>query len=246
MGTFDSMAMAAAKASFSLPKFGAAPKADKALKTSRKAVTPAKKAVGGSSTVGGARGFNITVPRKFFSSSQDGSLEIPIELGFTKANELFVGRAAMLGFGASIFGEALTGKGPLAQFDVETGINLVDTEGFVLALIAFNIFAALAPAKGKFVPAGSPEGTLANLFPSGKIGWTKENEIFVGRMAQLGFAASLIGEVITGKGALAQFDFETGLPLSDTEPLLLFFIALVFLGALNDGTGKFITDEDLD
>merc|ERR1711988_1195338 len=153
----------------------------------------------------------------------------------------------MLGFGASVLGEALTGKGPLAQFDVETGINLLDTEGFVLGLIAFNLFAALAPAKGKFVPeeqAGSPEGTLANLFPSGKIGWTKENEIFVGRMAQIGFASSLIGEVITGKGALAQFDIETGLPLSDPEPLLLAFIVLVFLGALNDGTGKFITDDE--
>ncbi len=41
------------------------------------------------------------------------------------------------------------------------------------------------------------------------------------RVAQLGFAAGLIGEAITGKGILAQFDLETGLPLYETEPLLL-------------------------
>jgi len=29
-------------------------------------------------------------------------------------------------------------------------------------------------------------------------GFTKENELFVGRVAQLGFAASLIGETLTG------------------------------------------------
>lgn len=38
-----------------------------------------------------------------------------------------------------------------------------------------------------------------------------------GRVAQLGFAASIIGEAFTGKGPLAQFDFETGIPLIDTE-----------------------------
>lgn len=41
------------------------------------------------------------------------------------------------------------------------------------------------------------------------------------RVAQLGFAAGLIGEALTGKGILAQFDLETGLPLYETEPLLL-------------------------
>ena len=35
-------------------------------------------------------------------------------------------------------------------------------------------------------------------------GFTKENELFVGRVAQLGFAAALIGEAVTGVGPLAQ------------------------------------------
>ncbi len=38
-----------------------------------------------------------------------------ITLGFTKSNELFVGRMAMLGIAAALFGEILTGLGPLAQ-----------------------------------------------------------------------------------------------------------------------------------
>jgi len=58
-------------------------------------------------------------------------------------------------------------------------------------------------------------------------------------VAQLGFAFALIGEAITGKGPLAQFDIETGLPLSDTEPLLLAFIAFTLFAAINEGSGKF-------
>lgn len=198
-----------------------------------------------------SKAFKITLPRKLFNGKQGGKVEIPVELGFTKSNELFVGRMAMIGFASSLLGEVLTGKGPLAQFDIETGINLFDTEWFVLALIGFNLLAAIAPAKGRFVadePAEqslSPEGSLNTFVPTGGFGFTKANEIFVGRLAQLGFAASLIGEVITGKGALAQFGIETGLPMSDTEPLLLFFIAFIFLAAINDGTGKFITDDDM-
>merc|ERR1719183_2712918 len=173
-------------------------------------------------------------------------------------NELFVGRMAMLGFAASLLGEALTGKGALAQFDLETGLPLFDTEPLVLGLIAFNLFAAFAPGKGKFVPDaqefeerqdGSLQDASISILNPGKffgvngIGFTKANELFVGRVAQLGFAASLIGEVITGKGPLAQFDLETGLPLSETEPLLIFSIIFFALTAVNEGTGKFVDEK---
>merc|ERR1712032_109764 len=97
-----------------------------------------------------AQSFVIRIPGQFFQSKKD--VVWPISLGFTKANELFVGRMAMLGFAASLIGEILTGKGALAQFDVETGLPLFDTEPLVLGLIAFNLFAAFAPGKGKFIP----------------------------------------------------------------------------------------------
>merc|ERR1712032_1575886 len=66
-------------------------------------------------------------------------------------------------------------------------------------------------------PAGSLQDPTISILNPGKFfgvsgfGFTKANELFVGRMAQLGFAASLIGEAITGKGALAQFNIETGI-----------------------------------
>ena len=36
---------------------------------------------------------------------------VPLTLGFTKSNELFVGRMAMLGFAAALIGEVVTGQG---------------------------------------------------------------------------------------------------------------------------------------
>merc|ERR1711869_159892 len=85
-----------------------------------------------------AQSFEIRIPGQFFQAKND--IVWPISLGFTKSNELFVGRMAMLGFAASLLGELLTGKGALAQFDLETGLPLFDTEPLVLALIAFNVF----------------------------------------------------------------------------------------------------------
>ncbi|CAN0893393.1 Photosystem II 22 kDa protein 1, chloroplastic, partial [Linum grandiflorum] len=81
---------------------------------------------------------------------------------------------------------------------------------------------------------------------SGGIGFTKQNELFVGRVAMLGIAFSLIGEVITGKGALAQLNIETGIPVNEIEPLVLFNVLFFFIAALNPGTGKFVTDEGED
>jgi hypothetical protein len=36
---------------------------------------------------------------------------VPLTLGFTKSNELFVGRLAMVGFAAAVIGEVVSGKG---------------------------------------------------------------------------------------------------------------------------------------
>eukprot|EP00891_Asterochloris_glomerata_P009902 jgi/Astpho2/9902/Aster-06614 len=53
------------------------------------------------------------------------------------------GRVAMLGFVAAIIGEKVTGKGPLTQVGIETGIPLGQVSIFLVAFIAFFFFAAI-------------------------------------------------------------------------------------------------------
>lgn len=180
-------------------------------------------------------------------------------IGFTKANELFVGRMAMIGFAASLLGEALTGKGILGQFDVETGLPLTETEPLLLAFIAFTLLGAIGAlgSRGRFVddivepgpivqPGKGVKGQLGLNEKGPTFGFTKANELFVGRIAQLGFALSIIGELITGKGALAQLNIETGVPISDIEPLVLLNVLFFFVAAINPGNGKFINDNDVE
>jgi photosystem II 22kDa protein len=145
----------------------------------------------------------------------------------------------------------------LSQLNIETGVPITDLDGIVVAIIVFNLLAALLPASGKLVLPeeeleSSPKGALQDpkisllqpkkFFGFSGFGFTKENELFVGRMAQLGFAAALLGEAVTGLGPLAQLGLETGVPLNEAEPLLLFSIAFTLLAAVNEGTGKFVDE----
>ncbi|KAI7751548.1 hypothetical protein M8C21_030982, partial [Ambrosia artemisiifolia] len=159
---------------------------------------------------------------------------------------------------ASLLGEAITGKGILSQLNLETGIPIYEAEPLLLFFILFTLLGAIGALgdRGRFVD--EPTGLDKAVIPPGKgfrsalglseggplFGFTKANELFVGRLAQLGIAFSLIGEIITGKGALAQLNIETGLPISEIEPLVLFNVAFFFVAALNPGTGKFVTDEE--
>ena len=192
---------------------------------------------------------------------EDGIFGTSGGIGFTKQNELFVGRVAMLGFAASLLGEAITGKGILAQLNLETGIPIYEAEPLLLFFILFTLLGAIGALgdRGQFVDESST-GLDKAVIPPGKgfrtalglpeggplFGFTKANELFVGRLAQLGIAFSLIGEIITGKGALAQLNIETGIPINEIEPLVLFNVIFFFVAALNPGTGKFVTDEDED
>ncbi|KAK4788068.1 hypothetical protein SAY86_019387 [Trapa natans] len=192
---------------------------------------------------------------------EDGIFGTSGGIGFTKENELFVGRVAMIGFAASLLGEGITGKGILAQLNLETGIPIYEAEPLLLFFILFTLLGAIGALgdRGKFVD-DPPTGIEGAVIPPGKgfrsaiglseggplFGFTKANELFVGRLAQLGFAFSLIGEIITGKGALAQLNIETGVPVNEIEPLVLFNVLFFFIAAINPGTGKFVTDEEDD
>ncbi|KAG6707411.1 photosystem II 22 kDa protein, chloroplastic-like [Carya illinoinensis] len=198
-------------------------------------------------------------PPKPKQKVEDGIFGTSGGIGFTKQNELFVGRVAMIGFAASLLGEAITGKGILAQLNLETGIPIYEAEPLLLFFILFTLLGAIGALgdRGKFVD-DPPTGLEKAVIPPGKgvrsalglkeggplFGFTKANELFVGRLAQLGIAFSLIGEIITGKGALAQLNIETGIPISEIEPLVLFNVIFFFFAALNPGTGTFVTDEE--
>ncbi|KAL8167214.1 hypothetical protein V2J09_008713 [Rumex salicifolius] len=184
---------------------------------------------------------------------EDGIFGTSGGIGFTKQNELFVGRVAMIGFAVR--------KGILSQLNIETGIPIYEAEPLLLFFILFTLLGAIGALgdRGQFID-DPPTGLEKAVIPPGKgiksalglkeggplFGFTKSNELFVGRLAQLGFVFSLIGEIITGKGALAQLNIETGVPIGEIEPLVLFNVAFFFFAALNPGTGKFITDEDED
>ncbi|KAF5450717.1 hypothetical protein F2P56_031044 [Juglans regia] len=190
---------------------------------------------------------------------EDGIFGTSGGIGFTKQNELFVGRVAMIGFAASLLGEGITGKGILSQLNLETGIPIYEAEPLLLFFILFTLLGAIGALgdRGKFVdddttglekaviPPGKGLRSALGLKEGGPLfGFTKSNELFVGRLAQLGIAFSLIGEIITGKGALAQLNIETGIPINEIEPLVLFNVIFFFFAALNPGTGKFVTDEE--
>jgi photosystem II protein len=205
---------------------------------------------------GGKKG---TVSKQAKKIAEEGLFGTSGGIGFTKANELFVGRMAMIGFAASLLGEALTGKGILGQFDIETGLPLSETEPLLLAFIAFTLFGAIGAlgSRGRFVddvvepgpivqPGKGIKGQLGLNEKGPTFGFTKANELFVGRVAQLGFALSIIGELITGKGALAQLNIETGVPITEIEPLVLLNVIFFFIAAINPGNGKFINDDDVE
>lgn len=189
---------------------------------------------------------------------EDGIFGTSGGIGFTKQNELFVGRVAMIGFAASLLGEGITGKGILAQLNLETGIPIYEAEPLLLFFILFTLLGAIGALgdRGKFVddevtgldkaviPPGKGIRSALGLKEGGPLfGFTKSNELFVGRLAQLGIAFSIIGEIITGKGALAQLNIETGVPIGELEPLVIFNVIFFFFAALNPGSGKFFIED---
>lgn len=190
------------------------------------------------------------------------ALEVdPLQPAFTRRRELFAGRLAMFGFSASIVGEILTGKGFLGQLALETGLPQSAVELGLVALIAYNFIQGLRPGSPTFSeenqrdirkrPAGGVQDPNINLVSNPKkflgiteFGFTKNNEIFVGRVAQLGVLASVIGEKVTGQGPLTQFGIETGIPLGQASIGLVAFILFLLVAAVFEGNYGFNNTDD--
>eukprot|EP00879_Flechtneria_rotunda_P023443 GHRR01024796.1.p1 GENE.GHRR01024796.1~~GHRR01024796.1.p1 ORF type:complete len:272 (+),score=62.74 GHRR01024796.1:646-1461(+) len=139
------------------------------------------------------------------------------EIGFTRNNEVFVGRLAMVGFAASVVGEALSGgAGPLAQLGYDFGLPQYQVGLSLAGLVGFNAIAACLPNSATFKPEAASDETgpirdptitifdIKRFFGVTNWGFTAQNELFAGRMAQLGFVAAILGELATGLGPLGQ------------------------------------------
>eukprot|EP00884_Botryococcus_braunii_P016384 jgi/Botrbrau1/3429/Bobra.139_1s0009.1 len=131
----------------------------------------------------------------------------------------------------------------------------------VLGIVAYSAIGALNPASPTWSrenqsdvnkrgagPTQKPQinlvGNPGEFLGVTEFGFSKKNELFVGRVAQLGFVASIIGEKVTGFGPLKQFGLETGIPLGAASFGLLVFIGFLFVAAVFEGNFPFRGDDD--
>lgn len=175
---------------------------------------------------------------------------------FTRRREIITGRLAMTGFFAEVIGELFTGKGAVGQLSLETLLPRPLIGAAIAGLVAFNFVTALNPASPTFDESNQKD---VRKRPSGGVqkpskvdpiqspkkflgitdfGFTKANELFVGRVAMIGFAASLVGEYFqNGKGPLGQL----GIPMPAYADAAGFALAgwILFFFAAAIGSGNF-------
>ncbi|GJP35574.1 hypothetical protein CLOM_g20078 [Closterium sp. NIES-68] len=175
-------------------------------------------------------------------------------LGLTKKNELFLGRFAMIGFAAALLVEAVSGRGVLFHLHAHAGVPLAHDDPLALAAVALSLLSAVGAFgdRGRFeddepVGPGRPRCTIQQalgLHDRGPLlGMSKASELFVARLAELGLAATLVAEVLTGRGVLAHLNVHTGVPLSHLQPALLAPVMFLLLAAAHPGSGRFVNDD---
>lgn len=180
----------------------------------------------------------------------------PATPAFTRRREVFVGRLAMSGFLAAVVGEILTGKGILGQLYLETNLPPMAVNALVFGLVAYSFLGVLNPAtwsranqedvakrpKGGVqdpkINAASDPGRFLGL-EGFQPGFTKKNELFVGRLAMLGFAAAIVGEKLTGKGPLGQIGIPFHLPLDPFYSTVALGVWVFFWGVSAVGYNNF-------
>ena len=74
----------------------------------------------------------------------------------------------------------------------------------------------------------------------------RRREIFVGRLAMTGFFSAVIGELLTGKGALGQLGLETRLPQPVVNWLVIAIVGFNVITALNPFGSTFSQENQQD
>ena len=162
--------------------------------------------------------------------------------GFTAANELFVGRAAMFGHASALYWDKATGEGVLHRLSSALGLDLTAGSEVLVSFVALSLAFGLLPrfeynqdsgdwgwswdasapvtqASRQSDKRNSGDGIVSGvvtsyqLYVGSLVGLTVNNERFLCRCAMFSFNSMLLVELATGLGPLGQLSAETGLDL---------------------------------
>ncbi|KIZ02413.1 Photosystem II protein [Monoraphidium neglectum] len=158
------------------------------------------------------------------------AFEAPLLLPtFSRRREIFAGRLAIVGFAAVAAWEILTPSHPgiLNITSSLTGWSLATTKLVYSAFIGHGLLGLIWPGSPTYSRANindynkRPEGpptAAVNPFTnpqrffgtSSFWGYTKKNELFVGRMSMIGFFMGLVNEMQSGLGPIGQVSWWLG------------------------------------
>jgi photosystem II protein len=173
---------------------------------------------------------------KFLTDDGDGdgaetTPEDPYEAALSR--EKFWGRIAVIGLGAVLLSERLSGKGIVTALNMATGVPVWEIEPalglLVGAFLAAGIYpvvrrlGARADAAREAKSSGTP--SLADI-PARK--WGDSFQVATGRLAFITLAGTVLAEATTGKGILALLNVETGVEITEIEAGLTFLLLLFF------------------
>lgn len=185
---------------------------------------------------------------------------------FTRNREINAGRLAMLGFTAAYIGEIITPNhlGIIGQVSAWTGVSSGMVGTALVGLIVANLLGGVLPFSSTWDDdvqrdnakrnSGPTQGNLGSgpkqFLNITSLGFTKQNELFNGRMAQLGFLAALTGEVVSGHGPIGQvakyFDLSVGDELYANAKVVLGLWTLFLLAsaAVTGNWGQKVPGDD--
>lgn len=163
---------------------------------------------------------------------------------FSITREVLIGRLASVGMFTAVNGEVITGRGPLGQLAMETGVGEGALLKIIAAVAAFNLILGLLPRSPTYSTSNQSsveqrgrtaarelqqEGGLLWPLSLRNGGLNKRNELILGRSAMLLFVVALLVDAKWQQGPLVLLNLlPGGVPLREA-PVYLPLLALPFL-----------------
>ncbi|KAJ9529172.1 hypothetical protein QJQ45_007848 [Haematococcus lacustris] len=191
----------------------------------------------------------------------------PVIPAFTRRREVFAGRLAMCGWLAETIGEILLRTGPVGQLEYILGFERNTVIALFVGIVLFNGIGAAFPNSPTWSksnqddvakrPDGPPQDPNILINKPGQAlgmtrpGFSRQNELFVGRAGMLGFLAAVIAEVLYNKGPWAMVASFIGQTPDDGYYRLIGYglgisaIAVTVLGYTLDNGGEDDTGKDI-